>query len=261
MKYLFLICAVSLVACGNSGSRKRERVVPPVNYGYRVVASYPHDTGAYTQGLFWADGSLVESTGERGGSTLRRVNLETGAVTLRRALDDKYFAEGAALVGDRIYQLTWQEGKCFVHDPTTFERTGEFDYRGEGWGLTTDGENLYMSDGTPNITVRDPATFGVERTIIVRRDGRPLYNINELEWIKGRIWANVYSYSTHEIVIIDPADGRVEGVIDFEGIISRLTLTPQTDVMNGIAWDPATRRIWVTGKNWNKLFEIEIFKK
>jgi glutamine cyclotransferase len=261
MRYAILLCAVCLVACGNRASKNRVRTEPPAFYGYRVTAAYPHDPGAYTQGLLWSEGALLESTGERGRSTMRRVELATGEVTFKKPLDDRYFGEGAALVGGRLYQLTWQEGVCLVYDPATLELTGEFSYRGEGWGLTTDGEKLYMSDGSPNITVRDPATFAVERTIMVRREGRPLYNINELEWIEGRIWANVYSYTSNEIVIIDPADGRVEGVFDFADILSRLTLTPATDVMNGIAYDAASKRIFVTGKNWNKLFEIEIFKR
>jgi glutamine cyclotransferase len=249
------------VACGNRASKKRQTAPPPVQYGYRIVATHPHDAGAYTQGLVWHDGEMWESTGEYGRSTMRVVDPATGEVTRQTKLDDRYFAEGAAIVGGRLFQLTWEEGKCFVYDPATLELTAEFDYAGEGWGLATDGEKLYMSDGTPNITVRDPATFKPERTIIVRHEGRPVYNINELEWIEGRIWANIYSYTNNEIVVIDPADGRVEGVIDFAGILSRITLGPTTDVMNGIAYDPATKRIFVTGKNWDKLFEIEIFKK
>jgi glutamine cyclotransferase len=230
-----------------------------VRYGYKIVASCPHDPAAYSQGLFWHEGALYESTGEYGRSTLRRVKLETGDVTQQIALDNRYFAEGAALVGGRIYQLTWTEGKCFVYDPATFAQMREFPYKGEGWGLATDGEKLYMSDGTPNIAVRNPATFEIERTLAVRNEGRAVQYINELEWIDGKIWANVYM--TYEILIIDPADGRVEGIVDFAGIASHLTITNTTDVMNGIAYDPATGRIFVTGKNWDKLFEIEIVKK
>jgi glutamine cyclotransferase len=252
-----LLCAACLLACG---SRGRSSVAqPPVRYGYKIVASHPHDTGAYTQGLFWHAGALCESTGEYGRSTMRRVELTTGEPALSTKLSEEFFGEGAALIGRNIYQLTWHEGKCFVYDVDTFEKTGEFNYKGQGWGLTTDGRDLYMSDGTPNITVRDPATFEIKSTLAVRREGRPVSNINEMEWIDGRIWANIYL--KEEIVIIDPADGRVEGVIDFAGIASRLTVTPATDVMNGIAYDPATGRVFVTGKNWNRLFEIEIFRK
>ncbi len=261
-KIIMLLCAVCLVACGSrsaSKQRSAQTTPPPVRYGYKIVAEYPHDPAAYTQGLFWHDGALYESTGEYGRSTLRRVELETGEATQKIAIDDRYFAEGAALSGGRLYQLTWHEGKCFVYDPATFEKTGEFSYKGEGWGITTDGQKLYMSDGTPNIAVRNPATFAAERTIAVRNAGRAVQYINEMEWIDGKIWANVYM--TYEIVIIDPADGRIEGIIDFTGIASRLTITNTTDVMNGIACDPATGRIFVTGKNWDKLFEIEIVKK
>jgi glutamine cyclotransferase len=230
-----------------------------VRYGYKIVDSYPHDTEAYTQGLFWYDGRMWESTGEYGASTLRATALPTGETIRRTALSDDYFAEGAVELGGKIYQLTWLEGKCFVYDAATLEREREFGYKGQGWGLATDGESLYMSDGTPNITVRDPATFAPRRSIVVRNEGRPVDFLNELEWIDGRLWANVYTST--EIVIIDPSDGRVEGIVDFSDIISQLTVTSSTDVMNGIAHDAATGRVWVTGKRWNRLFEIEIIKK
>ncbi len=260
MRYAFLLFAVGLVSCGNRGKTGNGQTPPtPVMYGYKIVATHPHDSGAYTQGLFWHEGALYESTGEYGRSTLRRVEPETGTTTHSVALDDRYFAEGSALLDGRIYQLTWMEGKCFVYDMATFEPTGEFTYKGEGWGLATDGERLYMSDGTANITVRNPATFAVERTIVVRREGRPVDMINEMEWIDGRLWANVYL--TNEIVIIDPSDGRVEGVVDFTGIASNLVVTYSTDVMNGIAHDAATGRIFVTGKRWDKLFEVQPVRK
>ncbi len=269
MRYAPLLIAVCLVACANRGSRGASQQnsaeiaqtakTAPDRYGYRIVATYPHDPGAYTQGLFWHEGALWESTGERGRSRLRRVELSSGKPTREIALDDIYFGEGAALLDGKIYQLTWTHGRCFVYDDATLLPAGEFTYRGEGWGLTTDGERLYMSDGTPNITVRNPDTFAAERTIVVRREGRPVQLINELEWIDGRIWANIYL--SDEIVIIDPADGHVEGTIDFTGIEALLARTPATDVMNGIAWDAENDRIFVTGKNWNLLFEVEIFKK
>ena len=257
-----LLCAVCLVACGSrSASRQRGSDTPtsPVRYGYKIVAAYPHDPAAYTQGLFWHAGALYESTGEYGRSTLRRVELTTGDVLQRVALPDNVFGEGSVLLGGKIFVLTWEQNRCLLYDPATFSQVGEFPYRGEGWGLTTDGEKLYMSDGTPNIAVRNPTTFATERTIAVRREGVPVNLVNELEWIDGRIWANVYL--TNEILIIDPSDGRVEGSIDFTGISSQLTITRTTDVMNGIAFDASNGRIFVTGKNWNRLFEIEIVKK
>ncbi len=261
MRYALIMIAACLVACGPRASQRGRGNAgdAPVRYGYKIVNSHPHDTGAYTQGLFWSEGELYESTGEHGSSTLRRVDPATGEVRQKIALADHYFGEGTTLIGDEIFQLTWQQGKCFVYDADTFELRREFSYKGEGWGLTTDGAKLYMSDGTPNIVVRNPATFDAERTIVVRNAGRPVYDVNELEWIEGRIWANIYM--TNEVIIIDPADGRVEGVIDFTGIVSRLIVTRDTDVMNGIAWDEEGERIFVTGKNWNRLFEIEIFKK
>lgn len=263
MRYtiIVLLCTVCLFACAGRGVQRRQNQTPPppIAYGYKTVASYPHDTGAYTQGLFWHDGALYESTGEYGRSTMRRVDLATGETVRETALSGEYFAEGAALIDGSVYQLTWMEGKCFVYDPATLRRTGEFEYKGQGWGLATDGERLYMSDGTPNIVVRDPAGFRAGRTMVVRREGRAAPNINEMEWIDGRLWANVYG--SYDVLIIDPADGRVEGVVDFSRLVSQIDITPTTDVMNGIACDPATGRIWVTGKNWNRLFEVEIFKK
>ncbi len=222
---------------------------------FTVVDTYPHDPAAYTQGLFWHDGALWESTGEYGHSTMRRVDLESGDVVHRTHLGDDFFGEGAAVLGGKIYQLTWLEQTAFVWDEnlTLLEK---MPYRGQGWGLTTDGTNLYMSDGTANICVLDPADLSTRRTIIVRREGRPLDMINELEWIDGEIWANIYLSDT--VVIIDPATGNVEATVDFSGLRSLITTTPQTDVLNGIAHDPATGRTWLTGKNWNKLFEVEV---
>ncbi len=269
MKYAIasLLCAVCLIACGgrsgNMQKKSQTRNNPEVKtaepYGYRIVKAYPHDTGAYTQGLFWHDGFLYESTGEYGHSSMRKVVLESGLPVKQVSLDAAYFGEGAARLDGKIYQLTWLEGKAFVYDAETFEKIREFGYSGEGWGVTTDGTKLYMSDGSPNIAVVNPETFKTERTIQVRNGNKPVQNINELEWIGGRIWANVYM--TENIIIINPETGAVEGAIDFRGIESQLVVTRNTDVMNGIAYDPATERIFVTGKKWNKLFEVEVFKK
>ncbi len=269
MKYAIasLLCAVCLIACGGrsgttqkkSQARNSPKVETAAPYGYRIVKAYPHDTGAYTQGLFWHDGYLYESTGEYGHSSLRKVVLESGLPVKQVSLDPAFFGEGAALLDGKIYQLTWLEHKAFVYDLDTFEVEQEFKYSGEGWGIATDGTKLYVSDGTPNIQIINPQTFKTERTIAVRNGGKPVQNINELEWIDGRIWANVYM--TEDIIIINPETGVVEGVVDFRGIESQLAITRGTDVMNGIACDPETGRIFVTGKRWNKLFEVEIFKK
>ncbi|MDR0907680.1 MAG: glutaminyl-peptide cyclotransferase [Rikenellaceae bacterium] len=265
MKYAItsLLIAVSLVSCGG---RSVAGQTPPTKYGYRIVAEYPHDATSYTQGLFWHGGVLYESTGEYGGSAVMKVALDTGRATSRRELDRRYFGEGAALSGGLVYQLTWLEGTLLVYDAATLTPRATLTYSGEGWGLTTDGSRLYMSDGTANISVRDPATFRTERVIAVRRGGKPVEQLNELEWIDGRIWANLYitdyrQMTTPQVVVIDPATGNVESEVDFSGIYSRLNVTRSTDVMNGIAHDPATGRTFVTGKRWNKLFEIELVKK
>ena len=262
MRYtIIFLFAACLAACGGRGvsRQKSNSGDSPTLYGYKIVNIYPHDTGAYTQGLFWHEGALYESTGEYGYSTLRRVALETGAVTREVKLSDDYFGEGAVLLDGKIYMLTWLNGRAFAYNAADFSPAGSFEYKGEGWGLTTDGEKLYMSDGTPNITVRNPENFRTERTFVVRKDGVAVQNINELEWVDGKLWANVYL--TEHILIIDPASGTVEGLIDFSGIEAHLRITRSTDVMNGIAYDAATKRIFVTGKRWDKLLEVEIVKK
>ena len=229
---------------------------PPVRYGYRVVKVYPHDKTAYTQGLFWHDGHLYESTGQTRESTLRKVDLQTGEVLRLHKLEDKYFGEGAVILGDKIYQLTWQHNIGFIYDAETFKQVGEFGYSGDGWGLATDGEFLYMSNGSERITVLDPVTFRTIRTISVYSDEGRMTQINELEWIEGEIWANVYM--SDDVLRIDPETGAVLGIIDLSRILPTVDKDLSTDVLNGIAYDPATRRIFVTGKNWSKLFEIEV---
>ena len=259
------ICTVLalLISCGgsrNAGTRVKMQTGTisqfrlPDRYTYRVEKIYPHDANAYTQGLFWYKGKLYEGTGLYGASQLRRVAIESGQPDLHRNLDAEYFGEGIALLDGRIYQLTWMEGKCFVYDADDFRLLKTFTYDGEGWGLTSDGEKLYMSDGSDCIRVIDPETFEVERTIRVMMGRNRLKMLNELEWIDGRIWANLYMSDL--IVCIDPVDGRVEKTVDLEGLLPFADRTPDTDVLNGIAWDPDGCRLFVTGKNWNKLFEI-----
>ena len=251
-------CKVVAYREGRSDSRSGEFAVlagkAPVLYGHRVRNVYPHDRTAYTQGLLWHDGYLYESTGLEGGSTLRQVDLTEGRVVRSVPLDDSYFGEGLALLGGKLYQLTWRSNKGFVYDLKTFERVGEFGYGGEGWGLATDGTSLYQSDGTEKIRVIDPETFRTVRTIEVCTDRSRVPYINELEWIDGELWANVYTTDT--VIRIDPRTGAVVGVIDLAGLLSPADVTAQTDVLNGIAYDAKTGRIFVTGKNWNKLFEI-----
>lgn len=231
----------------------------PVQYTYVVKAVYPHSTGAYTQGLYWHDGVLWEGTGLNGRSELRKVDLKSGKTLFSVPLDKSYFGEGIALLDGKIYQLTWQNGVAFVYDAETLEPAGEFHYDGEGWGLTTDGSVLYMSDGSSRLYKVDPAGFRRTGSVDVRLGGSRVNYLNELEWIDGKIWANVYT--TDVIVIIDPTTGTVEGVVDLTGLLPESDRNPDTDVLNGIAYDAATKRIFVTGKNWDKLFEIELKKK
>lgn len=257
--FFFLLLTALTISCACRGTaRKSTAIAPPspVRYTYKVVNTYPHNTGSYTQGLYWHDGYLWEGTGQYGHSSLSQVELETGRIVKSTSMNNDIFGEGIALLDGKIFQLTWMNGIAFVYDPDNLTRTGHFRYSGEGWGLTTDGKVLYMSDGTSQISMVDPTDFRKIKRINVKMDGQSLRGLNELEWIDGKIWANIYM--TDEIVIIDPQTGNVEGIIDLSGILPDSDRTPATDVLNGIAYDPATGRIFVTGKYWNKLFEIQI---
>ncbi len=228
----------------------------PTHYTYEVVNTFPHDRGAFTQGLVFLDGRMFESTGLNGESSLREVDLATGKVLRQRTVSSQYFAEGLAILGDKAYQLTWQDNKGFVYDRDTFQPIKEFSYTGEGWGLATDGHALILSDGTNQLRFLDPETFAVQRTIDVRLDGKPVNDLNELEYIQGEIYANVWQ--TNYVVRINPANGDVVGVIDFSGLLSRQDYNSETDVLNGIAYDAAHDRLFVTGKKWPKLFEVRL---
>lgn len=225
--------------------------------GYRVIAEYPHDPGAFTQGLVFIDDVLFEGTGLNGASTLRRVDLESGEVRDGVALPRRFFGEGIAVLDDRIYQLTWQNGVAIVFDRESFEPVDTFQYETEGWGLTTDGERLIMSDGSDTLFFRDPATFDVLDTVAVREGDAPVTRLNELEYVDGQIWANVWQ--TDLIARIDPATGEVVGWIDLTGILPDAERPESPDaVLNGIAYDAESGRLFVTGKLWPALFEIEI---
>jgi glutamine cyclotransferase len=226
---------------------------------YFLVKAWPHDTGAFTEGLVFWNGMLIESTGLYGHSTLRKVDLETGKVLQEVRLSDQYFGEGTAVLGDRIYQLTWQSHRGFIYDLKTMKREGEFPFSGEGWGLTTDGRSLVMTDGTNQIRFLDPVTFAVTRTITVFAHGHPVDNLNELEYVKGVLYANVWQ--TEYILEIDPSDGRILASIDFVGILPPSERSRDTDVMNGIAYDALDDRLFVTGKNWPKLYEVKVRSK
>ena len=261
-----LILAAMLAACqapppgspaGAAGPSATTGVAPVS--GYRVVRRHPHDPAAFTEGLFFRDGQLFESTGYEGRSFIRREELETGRVTQERPLDPRYFGEGIVSLGDRLYQLTWRSQVGFVYDLKSFEPRGEFHYPGEGWALTTDGRRLIMSDGTADLRFLDPTTLAETGRLHVTDAGRPLDQINELEWVRGEIYANVWM--TDRIARIDPATGVVRGWIDLAGLLG----APhgegrfgEPDVLNGIAYDARGDRLFVTGKNWPWLYEIKL---
>jgi glutamine cyclotransferase len=231
---------------------------PTPYYTYEIVNTFPHDHGAFTQGLLYLDGALYESTGLNGRSSLRKVDLQTGTVLKELDVPHEYFAEGLAALNGKLYQLTWQNQKGFIYNLETFDQEGEFTYSGEGWGLTTDGQSLIMSDGTAQIRFLDPTTFHVKRTINVQDHGRPIIHLNELEYVKGEIFANIWT--TEFVARIDPATGNVLGAIDFHGLLS-LEERRDTDVLNGIAYDAAGDRLFITGKLWPRLFEIRLKPK
>ena len=225
-------------------------------YAYRIVQAYPHDREAFTQGLIFQDGLLYEGTGLRGRSSLRRVDLETGQVLQIHSLADQYFGEGITIYGDKIYQLTWQSRVGFVYDKESFELLQEFSYPTEGWGITHDGERLIMSDGTATLYFWDPETLAEIGHVQVHDQGSPVTRLNELEYVQGEIYANVWQ--TNLIARIDPQTGQVVGWIVLQGLLTPEDLSQPVDVLNGIAYDAASDRLFVTGKLWPKLFEIEL---
>ncbi len=248
-------CAQTAPAPAATQATPTPAPVRPPRYGYEVVATYPHDPAAFTQGLEFHDGVLLESTG-RDDSGVRRVRLEDGVVLAERDIEDRYFGEGLTIVGERVLSLTWTDGLGFIWDLDDLEPQGTFSYTGEGWGLTHDGTRVILSDGEPHLRFLDPATLAETGTVPVTFMGRPLPRLNELEFIEGEVWANVWQ--TNYIVRIDPATGAVVGVIDLTGLLSDPVANPSDDVLNGIAWDAEGRRLFVTGKHWPKLFEIRL---
>jgi glutamine cyclotransferase len=290
-----LACAFLIIGCGgggavgtttaaNNGQQPNATAKPPVEqktqtansnvatpaqeaaathesvpvYSYKIKNTWPHDRRAYTQGLIFLDGILWESTGQYGSSSLRKVELKTGKVIKQIALPSRYFAEGMTIFQNKVFQLTWQEQKGFIYDPATFQKQGEFTYNGEGWGLTHDGESLIMSDGTNEIRFLDPSTLKTTRTISVFDNGAPVEKLNELEYIDGEIYANIWQ--SDRIVRIEPKSGKILGWIDLTGLLKTKDRSGEEDVLNGIAYDAEGKRLFVTGKMWPKLFEIEIVK-
>jgi glutaminyl-peptide cyclotransferase len=237
--------------------RRGASTAKPDLYGYEVVRSYPHDRTAFTQGLIVRDGAFYEGTGQNGQSALRKVKIDTGEVLQHKAIDPQYFGEGITEFKGSIYQLTWTTEIGFVYDAKTLERTRTWNYKGEGWGLTHDGTQLIMSDGTAALRFIDPATLKETSRITVRDGSRMVMKLNELEYIKGEIYANVWQ--TERIVRIDPKTGRVTAWIDLAGILPAAE-RQRTDVLNGIAYDAAADRLFVTGKWWPRVFEITLKK-
>ena len=258
---------ISLETTVNDGAKRLDhrviKVLPntfPQEYSAEVLTVFPHATTSYTQGLEFDGNQLYEGTGGTGAtgkSMVAKVNLNSGRILEKKMLDEKYFGEGITILGDKLFQLTWQEHTCFVYDKTTLQELNQFTYTGEGWGLCNDGEQLIMSDGSERIYFRDPKTFGLKRSIEVYTNEGPVRGLNELEYIEGKIYANVYTQN--QIVIIDPATGAVTGRIDAS--ILALDYRKTGEVLNGIAYKKSTKQLFVTGKNWPNLLEIGLVKE
>ncbi len=271
---LFLFCLAAL-GCSGSVTTTSNNAAKPANtakpgpvpvYGYEVVKSYPHDPDAFTQGLLFHNGFLYESTGQEGKSTVRKVEFDTGKVVQKVDLPKTDFGEGLTLFNGQLYNLTWRNGICRVYDVNDLKLIREFTYQGEGWGIANDGTNLYMTDSTHVIRVLNPETFRSSRMIaVMREDGRPMMNLNELEFVKGELWANIWHSERADILgkpnyiaRIDPTNGKIVGWIDLDGISPEDTKRDAENTLNGIAYDAASDRLFVTGKNWRKLYEIKI---
>ncbi|MFM2170210.1 MAG: hypothetical protein RI957_439 [Verrucomicrobiota bacterium] len=270
MRVLFCLLVLAPISC-----QKKSHAGPPVavtvshrdapdwqrfaDLGYEVIREYPHDTGAYTQGLLWFQDHWIEGTGGNGQTSIRRVEKETGRMVLKKDLAAEFFGEGLTELNGKLYQLTWKNQTGFVYDAKTFQWQKNFGYTGEGWGLTTDGQHLIMSNGSDRLRFLDPNTFRVMKEIAVRHKGKAISQLNELEFIEGEIFANIWFRD--EIVRINPADGNVLGVLDLSGIDAKQTRKEPDFVLNGIAYDATTRDLFVTGKCWPKIYQIRLVGK
>lgn len=257
-----LLCLIHMGCNSNTNADRPSPGPPPVapvpKYGYQILNIRPHDSNAFTQGLILVDGKLLESTGQEGNSSLRRVELETGKILQKVDVPIPYFAEGITVLNGKVYQLTWQHELGFIYDVQTLNRVGQFIYEGEGWGLTTDGQSLILSDGTNQLRFIDPSSFRVTKTIFVTDNKTPVDDLNELEFIRGEIYANVWH--DQRIAVIDPQTGRVKAWVDLTGLMPQGELQNEEAVLNGIAYDEANDKLLVTGKLWPRLFEIKIKK-
>jgi glutamine cyclotransferase len=233
----------------------------PKVYGYKIINEYPHDITSYTQGLEFHNGELYESTGQYGESKLRKVDYKTGEVLQNKAIGNQYFGEGLTIMNDNIYQLTWQENIGFIYDVNTFEKKSSFTYgiSKEGWGICNDGTNIYKSDGTEQIWLLNPETLVEDSKLQVYTNKGKIIGMNELEYVNGKIYAN--RYKKNGVAIINPKNGAIEGVIDFSPLHNLVKQHPGLDVLNGIAYNPDTKTLFITGKRWDKLFEVEVFEK
>lgn len=251
MRAIFTSFLLSFLLVSCSGASVR-------HYRLEVVDQFPHDTESYTQGLFFHKGQMYETTGLNGKSTLRKVDINTGKPLKRIDFDKKYFVEGSVVFKDNLYILTWESRVAFIYGADSLNYKSTWSYPCEGWGITTDGKQLIASDGSATLFFMDE-NFALQRRVNVKYEDRPVRWLNELEYIDGKIWANVYT--TDEIVIINPKDGKVTGIVDCRGLLPKELYTSQTDVLNGIAYDPASGKIYLTGKNWPKLYEVRLVEK
>ena len=257
MRFLFLAAALAATACGPAAPADAGSIP---EYGYQVVHVYPHDPLAFTEGLFYLNGYLYESTGMEGQSSARKVRLETGEVVQKHEVPEQFFGEGIVAWKGKLVQLTWRTEVGFVYDLNTFETRNEFHYPGEGWSMTEDGRRIIMDDGTPQLRFWDPDTLREIGRLTVTANGEPVANLNELEWVKGEIYANIWM--TDRIARINAKTGKVVGWIDCTGLLSPSDrVEGQTDVLNGIAYDAEHDRLFVTGKRWPKLVEIRLVRK
>ena len=260
-----IICAI-LEACSTERPLAERVTVenPPAaesqptvrTYSYVVIEKYPHDLSAFTQGLVLFNGVFLESTGQYGQSSIRRVDIRTGKVKKIERLDDRYFGEGMTVLNGAVYMITWLNQTGIVFDPVSLKKIDSFSYAGEGWGLTNDGTNLIMSNGSHVLSVIDPKSHAVQRSIAVTLNGSPVGQLNELEWIEGEIWANVWR--SDRIVSINPTSGQVTGMIDLTGLLPDSERRVSTDVLNGIAYNAQAKAIYITGKNWPHVYLIKI---